>query len=100
MELNSGPEVVKGESAGKLAPRVAGGSAGFGALLGNEPGKVSDASVAEGAGGRADGKVEDDKEVEVKLREPVLAGSKGGGTSGKLELCKLARPASKGALKL
>ena len=100
MEFNSGLEVVKGESVGKLAPKVTGGRVGLGALLGNELRKVSDASVAAGAGVRAEGKVVDDKEVEVRLREPVLEGSKGGVTSGKDELSKLAGAAGKGALKL
>lgn len=99
MECNSGLELVKGASAGELALSVAGGGAGLGALLGKEADKVSDASVAEGAGGRED-EVANDKEEDVNMWELVLAGSKEGGISGKLELCKLAEPAGKEALKL
>ena len=49
--------------------------------------------------GRAEGRVDDDKEVEVKLREPLLVGSKGEEYSGRFEPGKFGAPGCKGALK-
>lgn len=64
-------EVIRGESDGKLVFGVATGRAALGALLGNELGNVSKASVAEGTGGREDDKIDDEvdgsKELGVKL---------------------------------
>lgn len=56
--LISGLEVVREEIGGKFALRVATEGAELGALLGIELGKVSEASVVEGTGGRVVGNVD------------------------------------------
>lgn len=97
-------EVIRGESDGKLVFGVATGRAALGALLGNELGNVSKASVAEGTGGREDDKIDDEvdgsKELGVKLWELAPVGSKGDGASGKFEPWIFEDPVGKGALKL
>lgn len=77
MVFNSGPEEVKGESAGKLALKLAAGSAELGDLLGIKLGNVSEAKLAEGPGGKVEGKVDGAEEVDAKLRELVPTESKG-----------------------
>lgn len=49
--------------------------------------------------GRFEGRVDGDKEVEVKLREPLLVGSKGEEYSGRFEPGKFGAPGCKEALK-
>lgn len=98
--FNSALEVIKGESDGKLAPGLAVGRAELEVLLASKLGKVSEASEAEGAGGKVDGSDEDGKGVGVKLADTVLVGSKGEGTSGKLEPCKFDGPVCNWVLKL
>lgn len=102
MGFISKPEVVRGSSDGKLAFIVE-GRVVLRPLLGN----ISEDSVAEGTGGSADGRVEGDKEVGVKLRELVLTESNGEGASGTFEPGileaapgKFEAPVGKGALKL
>jgi len=78
-------DVVIGANDCKLAATVATGSRTVGALFGTETGKVSEASVAEGAGGKVDGIFNGGKDVDVTLGELELAGTKDVGNSGKCE---------------
>lgn len=97
--LISGPELVREESGGKLAPSVAAEGEPLGALLIIELDNISEASVVEGTGGRfvdKIGPIGGAKEAELKLGElPLAAESRDNGTSGKLE-----PPVGKEALKL
>lgn len=83
MVFKSGLEVVKGDSTGKLAPKLVVGSAELGILSGIKLGNVSEGREAEGIRGTVEGKVDGTEEWEVKLRELVMPGSRGSGTSGK-----------------
>ena len=97
----SGVAVFKGEIVGKLALSVDMGSTGLETLFGIKPGGVSGASAIDGAGGSIDGidgKVEAGKDIDAKLREPVVEGSRGGGYSGKFGPGKLTAPVGKEAL--
>ena len=84
--LISGLDVAKGVRDGKLELSVTDGRPIIGgALLGTEFPNVSEANVAEGTGGRVDGKVNGVKELVLKFRELELAGGNKDGTSGKFE---------------
>lgn len=110
--FNSGPEEVKGESACKLAFKLAAGSAELEVLLGIKLGNISEPKLAEGTECKVEGKVDDAEEEDTKLRELVPAESKGDCMSdkeagkfetdklavGKLESGKFEAPAGKGAL--
>lgn len=93
--LMSGPPLVKGVSGGNLAASVTAGSDTVGALFGTDACKVSGASVAEGAGGKVDGRFDGGIEVDVILGELVPTGRKADGNSGKFE-----GPVGKEGLKL
>lgn len=79
MVFKSGLEVVKGDSTGKLVPKLVVGSAELGILSGIKLGNVSEGSEADGIWGTVDGTAEWD----VKLRELAMPGSRGGRMSGK-----------------
>jgi hypothetical protein len=83
MVFKSGLEVVKGDSTGKLAPKLVVGSAELGILSGIKLGNVSEGREAEGIRGTVEGKVDGTAEWDVKLRELAMPGSRGGRTSGK-----------------
>lgn len=91
----SGPPLEKGVRDGKLAACEAAEREIVGALFGTDTGKVSGANVAEGAGGKVDGRFDRGTEVDVKLGELVLTGSNVDGNSGKFE-----GPVGKEGLKL
>ena len=74
MVFKSGLEVVKGDSTGKLAPKLVVGSAELGILSGIKLGNVSEGREADGIRGTVDGTAEWD----VKLRELAMPGSRGG----------------------
>lgn len=79
MVFKSGLEVVKGDSTGKLVPKLVVGSAELGILSGIKLGNVSEGREADGIWGTVDGTAEWD----VKLRELAMPGSRGGRMSGK-----------------
>lgn len=83
MVFKSELEVDTGDSTGKVAPKLVVGSAEIGALLGIRLGNVSEGREAAGIKGTVEGKVDGTEEWEVKLRELVMPGSRGSGTSGK-----------------
>ena len=94
--LISGLDVAKGARDVKLELSVTGGRPILGgALLGTEFPNVSEASVAEGTGGRVDVKVNGAKELELKFKELELPGGNRDGSSGKFE-----GPVGKEVLKL
>jgi len=96
----SGPELVSEVSVGKLAANMVAEVETLGVLFVTDAGKISEASVAEGAGGKAEGKadgaggkaegaggkLDGGKEADVTLGVVVLTGSKDDGNSGKLEV--------------
>lgn len=79
MVFKSGLEVVKGDSTGKLVPKLVVGSAELGILSGIKLGNVSEGREADGIWGTVDGTAEWD----VKLRELAMPGSRGGRMSVK-----------------
>lgn len=102
----SGPELVSEVSDGKLAANMVAEVETLGILFVTDAGKISEASVAEGAGGKAEGKadgaggnaegargkaegagakLDGGNEADVTLGVVVLTGSKDDGNSGKLE---------------
>lgn len=83
MVFKSELEVDTGDSTGKVAPELVVGSAEIGTLLGIRLGNVSEGREAAGIKGTVEGKVDGTEEWEVKLRELVMPGSRGSGTSGK-----------------
>lgn len=83
MVFKSELEVDMGDSTGKVAPKLVVGSAEIGTLLGIRLGNVSEGREAAGIKGTVEGKVDGTEEWEVKLRELVMPGSRGSGTSGK-----------------
>lgn len=90
--------VIKGESEGKLALGVAVGRTALGTLFGTELGNASGARVIDGARGRVDSNVEAGKDVVVKFRALVVAGTSEGGYSGKFEPGKVEAPVGTEAL--
>lgn len=93
--LISGPPLLKGVSDGKLAAGVTAESDTVGALFGNDTCEFSGANVAEGAGGKVDGRFDEGVEVNVILGELEPTGRKAGGNSAKFEV-----PVDKEGLKL
>jgi hypothetical protein len=83
MVFKSELEVDTGDSTGKVTPKLVVGSAEIGTLLGIRLGNVSEGREAAGIKGTVEGKVDGTEEWEVKLRELVMPGSRGSGTSGK-----------------
>jgi hypothetical protein len=83
MVFKSELEVDTGDSTGKVTPKLVVGSAEIGTLLGIRLGNVSEGREAAGIKGTVEGKVDGSEEWEVKLRELVMPGSRGSGTSGK-----------------
>ena len=83
MVFKSELEVDTGDSTGKVTPKLVVGSAEIGTLLGIRLGNVSEGREAAGIKGTVEGKVDGTEEWEVKLRELVMPGNRGSGTSGK-----------------
>jgi hypothetical protein len=83
MVFKSELEVDTGDSTGKVTPKLVVGSAEIVTLLGIRLGNVSEGREAAGIKGTVEGKVDGTEEWEVKLRELVMPGSRGSGTSGK-----------------
>jgi len=83
MVFKSELEVDTGDSTGKVTPKLVVGSAEIVTLLGIRLGNVSEGREAAGIKGTVEGKVDGTEEWEVKLRELVMPGNRGSGTSGK-----------------
>jgi hypothetical protein len=96
----SGVDAIKVDSAGKLALSVIVGRATLETLFGVEIVNVSGDRELDGAGGRADERVESGNDEDAKLSELVLAlaVNRGEGYSGKFEPSKLEAPGGKDEL--